>query len=168
MPGRSVSALSFDGYEQALARLAPGCYFWRRSQLGGIQAANVHFKLRESAMLPRLVLIILQIGIAWFAVPALRGVLGSIVARPYDVLVTAVLYALVVTIVGFAGALVLKGLRVPSRATLVASVVVALLMVGLTLIPALWQPIVAAVPLLRTSTDVIALIGAILGFYLRR
>ena len=119
-------------------------------------------------MLPRLVLIILQIAIAWAAVPVLRGALGSIVARPYDVLVTAVLYALVVTIVGFAGALVLKGLRVPSRATLIASIVLALLMAGLTLIPALWQPIVAAVPQLRTSPDVIALIGAIVGFYLRR
>ena len=119
-------------------------------------------------MLPRIVLLIVQIAAAWFLADPIKAAAPTLVARPYDIFVYAVLYALIVFIVGFTGSLVLKNVRVPTTGTLIASVVLACLGAGLTLVEAIRASLDAAVPLLRSSHKIYALAGAVIGYLLKR
>ncbi|MEZ5856158.1 MAG: hypothetical protein R3D67_15935 [Hyphomicrobiaceae bacterium] len=119
-------------------------------------------------MLPRIVLFLLQVAAAWFIADPIKSALGTLVARPYDIFIYAVIYALIVFLMGYAGALVLKNVRVPSLGTLVACLVLAALGAGLTLVDAIRVPLDSAVPLLSASHKVYALAGALIGYLIKR
>ena len=119
-------------------------------------------------MLPRLLLLVLQVAIAIVAAPWLASRLPVILAQPYGVLVLAIIDALVVFVVGYIGALVLRRVRAPSRATLTVSVLLALAGAALTLVGPAMQPIAAALPPLGAHPEWLALAGAILGYLLKR
>ena len=83
-------------------------------------------------MLPRIVLLLVQIAAAWFIGNWIKDFVPSPLGRLYDPLVYAVIYAVIVMVVGFAGSLVLKGLRVPTAATFFVSLALALLLAVIT------------------------------------
>lgn len=119
-------------------------------------------------MLPRIVLIALQIGIAllvggWIAEPIIRAV-GA--GRDYGALVYAFVYAVIVWLVGLAGAGVLKGLRSPSAATFAVSVVLALVLAVLTLIPGLRETMTNIVS--QQALPYVPLVGALAGYLVTR
>lgn len=119
-------------------------------------------------MLPRIVLLIIQIAAAWFLAEPIKAVLPQVLGRQYDIFVYALIYAVVIMVVGFAGALILKGVRVPTGATFTFSLVLALLLAGLTLIDPVRTAIDTAVPLLRANHKIYALAGALIGYILKR
>lgn len=116
-------------------------------------------------MLPRLILLLLQLALGWIAgleiakrVPPLGGL---------DIFVLAAIFAILVIMIGFIGSLVLKEVGAPSSATMTATLVVALIFAGLTLIP---QVVSWVSGITRGNIPVKAwpLIGAVLGYLLRR
>jgi hypothetical protein len=119
-------------------------------------------------MLPRIVLLVVQLAAAWFLADPIKAALPPLIARPYDIFIYAVLYAVIIFLVGFAGSLVLKGLRVPSTATLLFCLILAALGAGITLVEAVRAPIATALPLLAASPKVFALAGAIIGYLIKR
>ncbi len=119
-------------------------------------------------MLPRLVLLIIQIAAAWFLAEPIKSLLPQFLGRQYDIFIYALLYAAIIMVVGFAGALVLKNVRVPTLATFVFSLVLACLLAGLTLFDPVRTAIDAAVPLLRANHKVYALAGALIGYLFKR
>ncbi len=118
-------------------------------------------------MLPRIVLLLVQIAAAWFLTDGIKAALPNLVARPYDIFVYALLYAVILFIVGFAGSLVLKNVRVPSKATFVATLVLAFVGAGLTLIEPVRAAIDSVLPL-RSNQRVYALVGALIGYFIKR
>ncbi len=119
-------------------------------------------------MLPRIVLLLIQIAAAWFIADPIKTALPTLVARPYDIFIYALLYALIVFILGYAGSLVLKNVRVPSLGTLVGCLVLAGVGAGITLVDAIRVPLDTAVPLLSASHKVYALVGAVIGYLIKR
>jgi hypothetical protein len=119
-------------------------------------------------MLPRIVLLLIQVAAAWFLADPIKSALPTILGRQYDIFVYALLYAAIVMIVGFIGALILKGLRVPTLSTFVASLVLAAVFAAVTLISAINAPLQEAVPILRSSPKLYPLIGAVVGYMLKR
>jgi hypothetical protein len=122
-------------------------------------------KFGEGKMLSRLVLLALQLVIAWFTGPEIiRYIPGLGVLQLF---VFAVVFAVVVWVVGLVLSQVLKGTGTPSSSTLVASLIVAL--IGAALIT--WLP--GLVPDLERSlrqipTIAYPLIGAVLGYHMKR
>ncbi|MEZ5849181.1 MAG: hypothetical protein R3D68_00850 [Hyphomicrobiaceae bacterium] len=119
-------------------------------------------------MLPRLVTFVLQVAITWYLTPVIKAALPTFSLRPYDILVDAVLFALVIVLVGFTCALTLKNVKKPGGGTLIASIVLGLVFAGLTLVPQIVQAIDGAVPALRTMHVVYPMAGALLGYYVKR
>lgn len=119
-------------------------------------------------MLPRIVLLLIQIAAAWFLADQARNVVTPIVGRQYDIFVYAAIYAVIIMVVGFAGSLVLKNVRVPTAGTFIASLILAMLFAGATLIDQIRLPLEAALPLLRGNAKIYPFIGALLGFVLKR
>lgn len=113
-------------------------------------------------MLGRLVLLLVQFAAGYYAGPILAGYLpkpGSL-----DIFILALVYAVVVWLVGFIGSVILKGVGQPSPATLTVSIVVALLFAGLTFI----APVVNVVSgVVSLETSLYPLIGALLGYTFR-
>ncbi len=121
-------------------------------------------------MLPRIVLLVLQIAIAWIggswiAVPIIRA-LGT--GREYSILIYAAVYALLVWLVGLAGSSVLKGLRGPSMGTLAVSLLLALVVAGLTLIPAVREAVTSVISTQNVSIFYYPLLGAVVGYLIKR
>lgn len=119
-------------------------------------------------MLPRIVLFVLQLAAAWFIAPVVKSALPALLARPYDLLIDAVIIALIVMIVGFAGSLILKEVPSPSGATLIAALLLALVLAGLATVPAIQQVVEGIVPALRNNRILYPLVGAFAGYYLKR
>ncbi len=119
-------------------------------------------------MLPRIVLLIIQIAAAWTLAGPIKAALPSLLGRQYDIFVYALLFAVIIMVVGFAGSLVLKNVRVPSVGTFIASLFLAVLLAAITLIPQIQQPIEQALPLLQSNRSLYPLIGAIVGYLLKR
>jgi hypothetical protein len=119
-------------------------------------------------MLPRIVLLLVQIAAAWFLAGPIKSALPTLLGRPYDIFVDALIFAAIIMVVGFAGSLVLKGVRIPTVATFVASLVLACILAGITLFNELSGPINTALPLLRANPTLYPLIGAIVGYQLKR
>jgi hypothetical protein len=116
-------------------------------------------------MLSRLVLLALQLAIAWFAGPEIIRYIPSFGAL--QLFVYAAVFAVLVWVVGLVLSQVLKGTGTPSSSTLVASLIVAL--IGAALIT--WLP--GLVPDLARSlrqipTIAYPLIGAVLGYHMKR
>jgi hypothetical protein len=116
-------------------------------------------------MLSRLVLLALQLIVAWVAAPVIVRYIPGLGSM--QLFVYAAVFAVVVWVVGLVLAQVLHEAGQPSSATLVASLVVAL--IGAALVT--WLP--AFVPgvrgAMRNLPDLAyPLIGAVLGYHLRR
>ena len=115
-------------------------------------------------MLARLILLLLQFAVGWFAAPHIKRYLPAL--GTLDVFALAVIFALLVCMVGFIGAMVLKDVAPPSSATVTTTLIVALILAALTLVPqvmAFVNQFVKGVP-----RDVYPLIGAVLGYAFRR
>ncbi|MEZ5818605.1 MAG: hypothetical protein R3D44_16125 [Hyphomicrobiaceae bacterium] len=119
-------------------------------------------------MLPRIVLLLIQVAAAWFLATPIKSALPALFRSQYDIFIYAVLYAVIIMVVGFAGSLVLKGVRVPTSATFVASLVLAVILAVLTLIPQITGPLQDALPLLRGNAKLYPLVGALVGYLLKR
>jgi EamA domain-containing membrane protein RarD len=116
-------------------------------------------------MLSRLVLLVLQLSIAWIAAPAIVRYIPGL--GPIELFVYAAVFAVVVWVVGLVLAQVLRETGQPSSSTLFASLVVAL--IGAALVT--WLPaFVPAVrgPMRNLPDLAYPLIGAVLGYHLRR
>ncbi len=122
-------------------------------------------------MLPHLILIVLQIvGAIWgaqfiksFIPPLPRSSFGG---HDVDVFIWAILFAVIVFIIGFMGSIVLKGVRTPGAGALTLALVLALLIAALTLVPQVTQA-VAGVGF-RVPTLWWPLLGAIAGYFIKR
>jgi hypothetical protein len=117
-------------------------------------------------MLPRIVLTLLQIAVAWQLAPQVRGLIPAKFGA-FDILLTAVIVAVLVWLMGQIGALVLKDTPAPSAATLTATLVLALICAAITLFP----PVVSAISGVtggRLPTLAYPLIGAVIGYAMKR
>ena len=119
-------------------------------------------------MLPRIVLLLIQIAAAWFLAEPIKTALLPLLGRQYDIFHYALIYAVIVTVVGFLGALVLKGLRLPSAATFIASLVLAVILAAITMVHQINAPIQEALPVLRGNPKLYPLVGALVGYLLKR
>ena len=120
-------------------------------------------------MLPRIVLLLVQIAAAWFLGDRIKDVLPTLLlGRQYDIFVYALIYAVIIMVVGFAGSLVLKDVRVPTFATFVFSLILACILSAITLISQVSGPIQDALPFLRGNTKLYPLVGAMIGYLLKR
>ena len=117
-------------------------------------------------MLPKIVLTLLQLSIAWIFSGQFRG-LVSVNIGALDIFLTAVVVAVLVWLTGHIGALVLKDTPPPSAATLTACLVLALAGAAITLIPPVTQ-IVGSFLKEDVPLRVYPLIGAIVGYFIKR
>jgi hypothetical protein len=116
-------------------------------------------------MLSRLVLLALQLAIAWYAGPEIVRFIPGF--GGLQLFVYALVFAVLVWIVGLILSQVLRETPTPSSSTLVASVVVAL--IGAALI--IWVPAFVpdlGRPMRQIPSLAYPLIGAVLGYHLRR
>ena len=117
-------------------------------------------------MLSRLILLALQLIVAWFAAPEIVRYLPNF-GGLLQLFVLAVVFAVLVWIVGLVLSQVLREMGMPSSSTLFTSIVAAL--IGAALIT--WLP--ALVPDLaghmrRIPTLVYTLLGAVIGYHMTR
>ena len=116
-------------------------------------------------MLSRLVLLAVQLAVAWFAADEIVRYLPRFGA--FAIFLYAAIYAVLVWVVGLVLSQVLKETGTPSSATLVACLVFAL--IGAALI--LWLPDVLPDlrrPMRQVSEFAYPLLGAVLGYHLKR
>ena len=121
-------------------------------------------------MLPRIVLFVLQLAAAWYfadwlVAPIVKG-LG--LSREYHVLVFALIYAVIVMVVGLAGAAVLKEVSSPSAGTFAVSLILALAFAVVTLVPQIWDQVTGVVQGLRGNQRYLPLVGALIGSVVKR
>ena len=114
-------------------------------------------------MFGRLVLIALQLVIGFYAAPHLQKYIPSL--GQLDIFVLAAIFAVVVWLVGFIGALVLKDVGQPTPSTLLVALIFACVLAGLTLIPDVMKAVNGVV---RIPLKVYPLIGAVLGYAIKR
>jgi hypothetical protein len=115
-------------------------------------------------MLARLILLLVQLAIGWFAAPQIARHLPHFGSG--DIFIYAVIFAILVTLIGFVGSLVLQGVGTPTTGTLTTSLVLALVFAALTLVPAV-TGFVSGLGL-RIPLLVYPLIGAVLGYAIKR
>lgn len=115
-------------------------------------------------MLGRLLLLVLQLVICWFAGPEIFKKLPQF--GQLNIFVHAVVFAILVWLVGMLGAIVLKDVSAPSAGTLTVALVCALIGAGLTLVP----EVVKAVARVAKGVPLLAypLVGAVLGYAIKR
>ncbi|MEO1718844.1 MAG: hypothetical protein AAFR23_01290 [Pseudomonadota bacterium] len=114
-------------------------------------------------MLGRIVLILIQFGISWRIAPEIKRLLPPL--GDLEIFAFAVIFALLVWLIGVLGHLVLKDVAQPTPSTLAFALLIALIFAGGTLIPDVTQAIgriVAIQPILYP------LIGAVLGYAVKR
>lgn len=114
-------------------------------------------------MLSRLILILLQAAIGWFATPIIAGYIPT--PGAFSLFVFAIICAIIVFLVGVVGSLVLRDIGQPGTPTLTLSLVIALIVAAV----ATWGG--QFVPQLSFSTIEargLVLAGAIIGYLLRR
>ena len=116
-------------------------------------------------MLSRLILLVLQLIIAWFAAPIIVRYIPGL--GRMQLFVFAAVFAVVAWIVGLVLSQVLREVGMPSSSTLVSALVVAL--IGAALVT--WLPVF--VPDVRGAMRALPdlaypLIGAVLGYHIRR
>jgi hypothetical protein len=120
-------------------------------------------------MLPRIVLLVLQLAAGWFVVPQLKVSLQGFVPPGYDLLFLAVLYAVVIMVVGFIGSVVMKGLPIPSSGTFIVMLILACAIAAVVKwAPQYLQTVEDPVPLLRSNRALYPFAAALLGYYLKK
>jgi hypothetical protein len=116
-------------------------------------------------MLSRLILLGIQLMFGWVSTPVIMRVLPGLGAL--RLFVEAVVVAVVVWVVGLVLSQVLRDTSMPSSATLVACLIVALIGAAcITWLPVLVPDLSRAMH--QIPTDTYPLIGAVLGYHLRR
>jgi hypothetical protein len=114
-------------------------------------------------MLGRLILILLQVVIAWFAAPIIAGYIP--VPGAFSLFLFAVICAVLVFLVGVIGAHILRDVGEPGSATLTWALILALIAAAV----ATWGPqLVPHVPWSRVSPRALVLAGAVLGYLVKR
>jgi hypothetical protein len=117
----------------------------------------------ETNMLGRLVLLLLQVIVAWGAGPIIRGYVP--VGGMFDLFVYAAIFAVLVYLTGILVSLIVKGVGTPSPATLTAALVVALIVAAF----ATWgMDLVPQIPSSTISKRGLVLLGALLGYFVKR
>lgn len=112
-------------------------------------------------MLGKILLIVLQIVVAWFLGPIIVGQVA--IPGEFQLFFYALVFAVIVFVTGLLASMVLKDVGTPSSGTLTAAIVVALLAALL----AKFGP--TYIPELHTIAQRnIVLAGAILGYLIRR
>ena len=116
-------------------------------------------------MLSRLVLLVLQLIVAWFAAPVIVRYIPGL--GRMQLFVFAAVFAVLVWVVGLVLSQVLRETGQPSSSTLVAALVLALIGAAIvTWLPAFVPDVRAA---MRNLPDLAyPLIGAVLGYHIRR
>lgn len=118
---------------------------------------------RGNSMLGRLILIMLQIALSWFAAPLIAKQVP--VPENMRIFLYAVVFAMLVFIIGLVASHIIKDVGTPSSATLTWALVAAL--VGATL--AKFGPdFVKQIPWKQIPANYMALGGAILGYTLKK
>jgi hypothetical protein len=116
-------------------------------------------------MLSRLILLALQLIVAWFAAPIIVRYIPGM--GRLELVVYAVAFAVLVWLVGLVAAQVLKDVGTPTSATLVSAIVVALIAAAIYA----WLPLVvpdAKRVMLNLQEKLYPLIGAVIGYQIRR
>jgi hypothetical protein len=116
-------------------------------------------------MLSRLILLVLQAIVAWVAAPPIIRYIPGL--GGLQLLVYAVVFAVLVWVVGLVLSQVLRDAGMPSSATLVASLVLALIAAAIYT----WLPIVvpeAKSVMLNLQEKVYPLLGALIGYHIKR
>ena len=116
-------------------------------------------------MLMRLILLLVQLAAAFaggkflapIIAPYLKG-FGNL-----GVFIYAILFAIIIFIIGFIASAVMRDIRSPTSGTLTFSLILGLIGAGVTLVPAA----MAAIPL-KFDPLVLPLIGAALGYFVKR
>jgi protein-S-isoprenylcysteine O-methyltransferase Ste14 len=116
-------------------------------------------------MLSRLILLALQLVVAWFAAPVLVRYIPGL--GRLELFVYAAVFAVLVWLVGVVGSQVLKETAMPSSAALATALVVALIAAAIYT----WLPMVmpdAKRVMLNLQEKAYPLIGALIGYHIRR
>lgn len=114
-------------------------------------------------MLGKIILLLLQIVAAWFLAPIIYANIP--VPGEFGAFLYAVLFAIIVFLMGVLGAVVLQGVGSPSAGTLSMSLIVALIVAAVvTFLP----DVVRAIPGGTISHRGLILAGAILGYWIKR
>jgi len=114
-------------------------------------------------VLGRIVLILIQLAVAWRLAPELKRYLPPM--GDAEIFVYAVIFALLVWLVGVLGHLILKDVAQPTPSTLLFALGFAVVFAGLTLIPDVTRAIANVV---RINTLYYPLIGAVIGYAVKR
>jgi hypothetical protein len=115
-------------------------------------------------MLGRLVLLLVQLAVGWFGGPAILSKIGNF--GTLHIFIAAVIFAIIVWLLGFIGSVVLKDVAQPSPATLTVALIGALIGAGLTLVPQVTSAVNSVVR--GVPPHAYPLIGAVLGYLIRR
>ena len=117
-------------------------------------------------MIARLFLIAVQAVVAWYARPFVAPYVQKF--DQLEVFLYAAVFAVIVWVIGILGGLVLKDVARPSPSTLLFSFAVAVIFACITLLPDAMAAISRVVP--ASSIDPLAfpLIGAVLGYAVKR
>jgi len=117
------------------------------------------------AMLGRLILLLIQIAVGWTLAPVVARYLPPL--GQLRIFAFALIFAIIVWLVGVIGSLVLKDVAKPSPAALTMALLGALLGAGLTLVP---QVTGAVAGLIKGGVPLLVwpLAGAVLGYALKR
>ena len=116
-------------------------------------------------MLARIILLLVQLAVGWFAAPHIIRYLPKFGGN-LDIFIYAIVFALLVTVVGFVGSLVLQGVGTPTTGTLTSALVFALIFAALTL----FRPVTDFVSSLSPGIPLLVypLVGAVLGYFIKR
>ncbi len=114
-------------------------------------------------MLTKLILFILQVAVAWFLAPIIYSNIP--VPGEFGLFLYALLFAIIVFLMGVLGAQVLQGVGSPSSATLSTSLLLALIVAAIIVF---LPQVVAAIPGNTISHRGLVLAAALLGYWIKR
>lgn len=112
-------------------------------------------------MLGRLILVLLQAIIGWFAAPKIAAYIH--LGHPFDPFIFAIICAIIVFLVGVIAAQVLRDVGQPGSATLSWALICALIAAAI----ALWGPMLVP-QISRIPDHGLILAGAIIGYLIKR
>ncbi len=115
-------------------------------------------------MLGRLVLVLLQLAIGWFAGPIIMAKIPGF--GDLNIFIYAIVFAIITWLIGMLGGLVLKDVARPSPATLTFALVGGLIGAGLTMVPQITEAIAGVIK--GVPLRAYPLIGAVIGYALKR